>query len=330
MNPEEVNSKSNSRRDFLKGIATVGAGVAGLSYSAAYAGAENILSEDRFGALVDTTLCVGCRHCEWACAKAHKMPVPEIESFNNRKVFQEFRRPSNSSLTVVNEFENPKNRLIPINVKQQCMHCDRPACVSACIVGAFSKTAKGPVVWDSDKCIGCRYCMVACPFQVPTFDYEKAIQPMIYKCDFCAERQKGGDIPACVDICPVEAITFGPRSELIREARNRIKRKPEVYLDYIYGEYEAGGTSWLYLASKIFTEIGFPKLSQKAAPGVSESIQHGIFAYFIPPASLYALLGGLMWMSKMKKEIDTEISKEIEEEERIEKIHRIDMEGKNE
>ena len=75
------------------------------------------------------------------------------------------------------------------------MHCDHPACVSACIVGAFSKEENGSVVWDTDKCIGCRYCMVACPFQVPAFEYHKAIQPEIRKCDFCFKRTQGEPTP---------------------------------------------------------------------------------------------------------------------------------------
>jgi hypothetical protein len=145
--------------------------------------------------------------------------------------------------------------------------------------------------------------MAACPFQVPVFEYDVALKPNIMKCDFCYDRTKEGKLPACVAICPVEALTYGNRTELIRVARNRIKRNPERYVDHIFGEYEIGGTSWLYLAPKEFTELGFPELGKNPAPGVSESIQHGIFAYFVPPVSLYALLGGIMWLSKRRKEI---------------------------
>jgi Fe-S-cluster-containing dehydrogenase component len=182
------------------------------------------------------------------------------------------------------------------------MHCDHPACVSACIVGAFSKNENGSVTWDTDKCIGCRYCMVACPFQIPSFEYEKALNPMIMKCDLCFDRTKEGKLPACVDICPVEALTYGPRNDLIKLARERIKKYPERYVNHIYGEKEVGGTSWLYLAGQDFKKLGFPGLNANPAPGVSESIQHGIFAYFVPPASLYALLAGIMWLSKKRKE----------------------------
>jgi len=295
-----------SRRDFLKSTALIGAGVTGLS-STAKAGPKNILSEDRMGVLVDTTVCVGCRNCEWACKDAHNLPAGNLDSYEDRKVLETKRRPDHTTLTVVNEYSPGKNSNLPLDVKVQCMHCDHPACVSACIVGAFEKHENGTVTWDTDMCIGCRYCMAACPFQVPAFEYEKALNPMIMKCDFCFERTKDGKLPACVNICPAEALTYGTRTELVKIARDRIKRNPDRYVDHIFGEYEVGGTSWMYLANKDFVELDFPKLGQKPAPGVSESIQHGIFAYFVPPVSLYALLGGIMWISKRRKELDEEI-----------------------
>lgn len=295
-----------SRRDFLKTSALIGVGITGLSTSTAKAGPKNVLSEDRMGVLVDTTVCIGCRNCEWACKDAHGLPAGDIESYKNRKVFDEKRRPDEKALTVVNEYSPGKNSSLPVDVKVQCMHCDHPACVSACIVGAFSKHENGSVTWDTDKCIGCRYCMVACPFQVPAFEYDKALNPHIMKCDFCFERTKEGKLPACVEICPVEALTYGTRTELIKVARERIKRDPDRYVNHIFGEYEVGGTSWMYLANKDFAELDFPKLGQNPAPGVSEAIQHGIFSYFVPPVSLYALLGGIMWITKRRKELDQE------------------------
>lgn len=295
-----------SRRDFLKTTALIGAGITGLSTSTVKAGPKNILSEDRMGVLVDTTVCVGCRNCEWACKKAHDLPAGNLDSYEDRKIFETKRRPGETALTVVNEYSPGKNSTLPADVKVQCMHCDHPACVSACIVGAFSKNENGSVIWDTDKCIGCRYCMAACPFQVPAFQYDKALNPKIMKCDFCFERTKIGKLPACVEICPVEALTYGSRNELVRIARDRIKRNPEQYIDHILGEYEVGGTSWMYLSGKNFAELDFPTLGVNPAPGVSESIQHGIFAYFVPPASLYALLGGIMWITKHRKEAEEE------------------------
>ncbi|MBI5475458.1 MAG: 4Fe-4S dicluster domain-containing protein [Ignavibacteriales bacterium] len=295
-----------SRRDFLKNSIAGGIAATGISASVANAGPKNILSADRMGVLVDTTVCVGCRNCEWACKTAHNLDSGDLNSYEERKILESKRRPSEHALTVVNEYTHGKNSTLPVDVKVQCMHCDHPACVSACIVGAFSKQENGAVIWDTDMCIGCRYCMAACPFQIPAFEYNKAINPLIMKCDFCFDRTKEEKLPACVGICPTETLTYGPRTELIRIARERIKRDPSRYIDHIYGEYEVGGTAWMYLASKNFTELDFPLLSKNPAPGVSESIQHGIFAYFVPPVSLYALLGGIMWLSKRRKEMEGE------------------------
>ncbi len=294
--------EKQNRRSFLKTSALLSAALTGVSTKTLKAKPKDILSEDRMGVLVDTTVCIGCRNCEWACKTAHNISTEQQSAYEDRTVFKKMRRPDSKALTVINEYKNIKNINLPTDVKIQCMHCDHPACVSACIVGAISKEENGSVIWDTKKCIGCRYCMVACPFQIPAFDYDKPMNPEIKKCDFCFERTKEGKLPACVNICPVEALTYGPRSELIKEARERIKRDPDKYVNHIYGEYEAGGTSWLYLANQDFSKLDFPSPGDKPMPGTSESIQHGIFAYFVPPASLYALLGGIMWITKKRNE----------------------------
>lgn len=290
--------KKQNRRDFIKFSVAAGVGSTLLSNSAK-AGPKNILSPDRMGVLIDTTVCIGCGKCERACRETHSLPQISEEK-NQHFIQKEFRRPNESSLTVVNKISTEKAK--DIFVKVQCMHCDHPACVSACIVGAFSKEENGSIIWDTDKCIGCRYCMVACPFQIPAFEYDKAINPSILKCDFCFSRTTKGLLPACVESCPMEVLLYGPRTELIRIARERIKKFPERYFNHIYGEAEVGGTSWMYMASANFSNLKFPTLGKNEAPGVSESIQHGIFAYFIPPVSLYALLGGIMWITKRKKD----------------------------
>ncbi len=298
-----------SRRNFLKTAAAVGATATGMSLltpKKVEAAPENILSVDRMGVLVDTTVCIGCRRCEWACKEAHNLPAGNIDSYSDETPFAKRRRPDDKALTVVNKYPGENNPNIPTFLKVQCMHCDKPACVSACIVGAFSKNENGSVIWDGDKCIGCRYCMVACPFQIPAFEYEKALQPNIMKCDFCFERTKDGKLPACVDICPVETLTYGKRRDLIEIAEQRIRLHPDRYMNRIFGETEVGGTSWLYLASKDFEKLDFPKLGKDPAPGVSESIQHGIFAYFIPPVAFYALLGGIMYITKNKENSEEE------------------------
>ena len=293
--------EKHSRRTFLKTTAIAATTLTSLPIKKLKASPTNILSDDRMGVLVDTTVCIGCRNCEWACKTAHNLPAGNIEDYKDKSALKNMRRPDEHSLTVINQYSNDQNPSLPYDVKIQCMHCDHPACVSACIVGALSKQENGSVIWDTDKCIGCRYCMVACPLQVPAFEYDKALYPHIKKCDFCFERTKEGKLPACVEICPVEALTYGNRNDLVKVARERIKNNPTRYINHIYGEYEVGGTSWIYLAGTDFSNLAFPKLSDKPGPGVSESIQHAIFAYFVPPISLYALLGGIMWITRRKK-----------------------------
>lgn len=286
-----------NRRAFLKACAAGGCLLG--SQAAAPANAyESPLSPDRQGILIDTTACVGCRHCEWACRNEHGLATDTPETYLDQGVFTNHRRPDENNLTVVNQVPSEGPGEKTAFVKVQCMHCERPACVSACIVGALKKAEDGSVTWDSGRCIGCRYCMIACPFQVPAFEYNKALQPDIVKCDFCHSRRQQGKLPACAEICPMEALLYGPWSELVTVARKRISRNPERYIDHIYGEKEVGSTSMLYLAGKDFTEkLRFPKLGKDPAPGVSEAIQHGIFAYFIPPLALYSILGGLMWIT---------------------------------
>ena len=297
--------KSISRRSFFKNSALISAAALGTS-TKTKAASDEPLSEERFGVLVDTTVCIGCRRCEWACKDAHHLENQSVHQYDDRSVFNKHRRPDNKALTVVNEYGNIKEPEKPIDVKVQCMHCDKPACVSACIVSAFKKEENGAVVWNGNRCIGCRYCMIACPFQIPAYDYDKAIEPAVKKCDFCHDRLVQDKLPACVDICPAEALTFGKRIDLIGVARNKIKIYPERYYNHVFGESEVGGTSWLYLASQGFDKIGFPKLGRSPAPGVSESIQHGLFAYFVPPIALYALLGGIMWLNKRKEHPEEE------------------------
>jgi Fe-S-cluster-containing dehydrogenase component len=203
--------------------------------------------------------------------------------------------------TVVNRYENAWSGK-PYFAKFQCMHCLYPACVSACIVGAFTRDSSGAVVYDAWKCIGCRYCMAACPFQVPAYEYGNVLAPKVRKCTFCFETRlvKGG-VPACVEACPMEVMTFGKRTELITLGRERIRKGPGQYVPRIYGEQEVGGTAWLYLSGMPFEAAGFPALGYHPAPGFTEPIQHTIFKWFLPPIGLYATLGGIMWWLRRRK-----------------------------
>ncbi len=290
-----------NRRHFFKisGVASTTAlvGVKAKSDTGASSGGTT----DTFGCLVDTSLCVGCRKCEQACNERHKLPKPGV-SFDEMTVLENQRRMDETSYTVVNKYY-PENigsltwRTRPVFVKFQCMHCNDPSCVSACIVGALTKESNGAVTYDVDKCIGCRYCMVACPFQVPAYEYGEPLTPHVRKCTFCFETVKQGGFPACAQVCPREAIVFGKKGDLLKLARWRMKRNPGKYVDHIYGEHEVGGTSWIYLASEPFKTIGFPELSHKAPPRLTEAIQHTLFQFFAAPIGLFAALGGVMYFS---------------------------------
>jgi len=243
------------------------------------------------GVLVDTTICIGCRKCEWACNQANQLPSGDILSFEDKSVFKDHRRPTENAYTVINTYQDPtlpdKQRYIKI----QCMHCNHPACASACIVGALKKTEQGTVVYDAWKCMGCRYCMIACPFQIPAYEYGNVMAPQVRKCTFCFDRvTKEGKKPGCVEICPNEALTFGPRGDLLQLARARIRQTPGRYIDHIYGEQEAGGTSWMYLAGTEFSGTELPILDSRPIPEITEKIQHGVFKAFVPPLVLYGLL----------------------------------------
>lgn len=244
-----------NRRDFLKIAAA--AGGAGLLLKP-----QEILAKeftgwpDAYGMLTDTTLCIGCRKCEAACNEVNNLPAPS-SSFEDKSVLNFKRRTSAYVYTVVNRFPDPTKKGEWIYAKIQCNHCNEPACASACLVGAFKKTPEGAVKYNKDVCIGCRYCMTACPFNVPAYEYNNPFSPEVRKCELCLPRLQKGELPACAGICPREAITFGKRRQLIKVARDRIRKHPDRYADYIYGENEVGGTSWMYLSKLPFEQIGF-------------------------------------------------------------------------
>lgn len=300
---------SIQRRDFIKVTA---AGLAALTVGRAKANdTENYLTNaNPYGVLVDTAVCVGCRKCELACDKANTHSGRPQSSFDDKSVFTKHRRPADNAFTVVNTFKDPRHVDKNYFMKVQCMHCLQPACASACIVGALRKDERGPVTYDAWKCIGCRYCMVACPFQIPAYEYDNALNPRVRKCTFCFERVTAeGKRPACVEICPNEALTFGTREELIETAHERIKQSPDLYVDHVYGEHEAGGTSWIYLAPAEFKHTELPALTASVIPDLTESIQHGIFKGFVPPLLLAGLLGLAMHSLKDKDESREEVTR---------------------
>lgn len=226
--------------------------------------------------LNDVTRCTGCERCVAACKEENQLAkdVP-------RRWKQEIDALSSTRYTTV--LRREKDRF----VRQLCRHCLEPACVSACIVGALTKTVQGPVVYDPDRCMGCRYCMVACPYAIPRYDWEQPT-PHVQKCTMCYPRLKEGRQPACVEACPYEAALFGTREKLIAEARRRIEENPGRYLPEVFGETEIGGTSVLYISDIPLDFLAFkPELGDEPLPQLTWAALSKV-----PP--LVVGMGGLM------------------------------------
>ncbi len=261
-----------SRRDFLK---VCGASAAMLGIGAKFAEptvgrrvAVPTNPHAAMGVLIDTTACVGCRTCQKTCKATNGLPADDVPATCL----------SATALTVVDMHNISANAAQPVikPVKLQCMHCEDPACVSACPVGALYKKDNGCVGYDAYKCIGCRYCMTACPFGVPKYDWNSP-NPKINKCVQGCMAKGNLDQPACVQACPAKALTYGNRQELLTIARDRIAKNPGKYVNYIYGERDAGGTSMLYLSGTPFEQLGFrTDLPETALPPLTMNVMEKV------------------------------------------------------
>jgi formate dehydrogenase iron-sulfur subunit len=214
--------------------------------------------------LIDMTKCTGCRGCQVACKQWNQLEAEKTvfftgEGYQNPPAMSEY---TYTRIKFRDYQKNGQNEFA--FYKEMCMHCNDPACASVCPVGAFKKTAEGPVVYDDKRCIGCRFCMIACPFGVPKYEWSKGL-PLVKKCTGCHDRVREGMKPACATACPT-AITYGPRAAMIQEAERRLTRYPDRYIHKVYGKEEAGGTSVIYLTSLPFDELGFKKVTMRALP----------------------------------------------------------------
>jgi formate dehydrogenase iron-sulfur subunit len=247
-----------SRRDFLK---MAGAGLGGVAMLSAPlpVSAKAIEAENSASMLYDASICVGCRACQTACKKRSNLP----KETDSQGLYEAPRDLSAYTWTMIKVYQGDSETSF---VKNQCMHCIDPACVSVCPVAALEKTENGPVVYHAERCIGCRYCMAACPFGIPKSQWDKAL-PLIQKCDFCADRLAKGENPACGDACPTGALIYGTRGEMLDTAHTRLASNPG-YVNKVYGETEAGGTSMLYIAEVSPDKLGFPELDSTALPTI--------------------------------------------------------------
>ena len=283
-----------SRRSFLRAAGVTGSAALGTA-SLARAGSADARGENESAMLVDTTLCAGCRGCEAACAEANALapPSPELDVRKTR------RDTGPEAFTVVNGFAGGGAHGEDRFAKRQCMHCIAPACASACPVRALDKQPGGPVIYRGERCMGCRYCMVACPFEIPKYQYDR-LAPLVRKCTFCAQRQDEGKKPACAEVCPTGALMFGKRGSLLELAKGRVYRNPEKYAHRVYGEHEAGGTDWLYISDVPFETLAMPSVRDEPYP---DKVQGALGA---PPFVMTLwppLLMGVYAFSKRRDEV---------------------------
>jgi formate dehydrogenase iron-sulfur subunit len=248
--------------------------------------------------LFDSTRCIDCRACMVACSVENKIEMDKTRIWV-------------AGVGLKGEYPN----LTRASMVYHCMHCNEPDCLSACPVGAYNKRNDGPVLYDKDKCIGCRYCMNACPFGVPHFDYDKGLieGAFIDKCTMCPQRIDIGLEPACVATCPTDALVFGERTELVKEAHGRIQAHSDRYINHVYGEFENGGTSYLILSHVPFGELGLPALGERPVKDVSEQVMELTIPFALGWGTI--LTGTAVAVHLVKKRKET-LAKEKEEKAR--------------
>jgi len=292
------------RRTLLKGMAVVGAaGAASALPTEASASERPHVKGDDVGMLYDTTLCIGCRACVTKCKEANDLPA-------NRSADGIYDAPERLDGTTKNVIQVAQLGGDKWSfMKAQCMHCADPACVSVCMAGALHRTAGGIVAYEASTCVGCRYCQVGCPFDVPKFEWSKAL-PRIVKCELCRHRadpKKTGALavanPACCEACPREAVVFGTMSQLKGVAKARQAAHPERYAAKVYGEHDGGGTHVLYLTAKdvTFEALGLPELGDESPAAPAEHVQHGMYKWFALPTLLYGTLAYTIVKNKKKQ-----------------------------
>ncbi len=252
------------------------------------------------GMLTDVTKCIGCERCVEACVRKNKLPRDFLAYYKGNDGL------SGNRFTSIVKTSGKKSGSWRM-VRRHCMHCLEPSCQAACLVGALTKSPDGAVVYDASMCIGCRYCMLACPFSIPRYEYDQP-HPYIRKCKMNEECRVKGGSPACVSACPTEATIFGTREELIEIARKRIQSEPKRYIDHIYGEHEFGGTSVLYISDiplgKVikmpstdeFNKMRVPRLANESIPSLVEPW------VWVTPVQFFAVSAGLtgIWLFRRR------------------------------
>ncbi|TNF51102.1 MAG: 4Fe-4S dicluster domain-containing protein [Deltaproteobacteria bacterium] len=259
--------------------------------------------------LIDMTKCTGCRGCQVACKQWNELQAEDTKFFDGEG-YQNPPAMSEYTFTRIKFRDYKRHGQNEFAFyKEMCMHCNEPACASVCPVAAFYKTEEGPVVYRPERCIGCRYCMIACPFGVPKYEWSKGL-PLVRKCTGCYSRVKEGLWPACATTCPT-AITYGSRDEMLAEAERRLARNPERYINKVYGKEDAGGTCVLYLSNLPFDELGFKQVTFRPLP------EYTWAALRYVPGAFLTVGGGLSafaWITHRRERLQKEQQEKQPEE----------------
>lgn len=311
----------DTRRRFLKGVLASGAAMTAATIAPPVAARETLARPaEGLGLLYDATLCIGCKACVAACKEVNENP-PEFSTED--RLWDTPLDTSGYTFNLIKMYRNGtmETKDAEVNgyafMKTSCMHCADPSCVSACPVSAMLKDpVTGIVSYDPDACVGCRYCVVACPFGIPKYQYDSPTGK-IGKCELCRHRYKDGNYSACAEVCPTGATLYGKTSDLLAEAKRRIALKPGSmtryprgklggpdqsheasvgkYLQHVYGEKEYGGTQVLKLSGVAFDKVGMPNLPAKSSAATSETIQQSLYGGLMMPI---AVLGALSFIAK--------------------------------
>lgn len=279
-----------TRRAALKTlVAAAGASAAAAITPTGAPGAVTAAPEDALGLLYDATRCIGCKACMFACNQANELP-PDTRLSDGR--WQMPLDLNEYTKNIIKLYQDPQTQEYSF-VKRQCMHCVDPACASACMLGALAKREHGIVTYDETLCVGCRYCEMACPFNIPKFQWDK-LASKIVKCELCKHRVAVGQQPACTEVCPTGAVIYGQRADLLKDAHQRIDAHPDRYLPKVYGEHDAGGTQVLYLSHVDFARLGLPDLGDRSVPEKVRTVQRVVYRGFAAPVILYGILATIM------------------------------------
>lgn len=275
--------KTITRRNFLKlGIGTAGGLAASqVPINKALAGPN----APPLATLLDISKCVACGACVEACheTNGHKYPEPKkpfpkmypkrvkVEDWSDRRDVDDRLTPYN--WLFIQSTEVMRNgETLEVNVPRRCMHCTNPPCVKLCPWGAARQYDNGISQLDADLCMGGAKCRTVCPWKIPQRQTGVGLyldlmpnlagNGVMYKCDRCYDLVAHGELPACIEACPEEVQTIGPRDEIVQQARDLAKQ----INGHIYGETENGGTNTLYVSPVPFDQLNAAIETGKGRP----------------------------------------------------------------